>query len=572
MPLAGVATVMPDPNTRFSEHVGSPAVKLYEQIALILRALEVDVVFGLVGDANLYMMDRFQAENGQFVPVANESGALLAAAGYSSVSGRIGVASVTHGPGLANTVNSLYEAVKHRVPSVLISGDTAASDTDNFQDIDQRTLVLATGAEFVQAQSAETAGDDLVAAFHIAFQKRRPVVFNVPIDYQWVDVAGPIPEIAGFASAPVMPSPDDIGNAVGALASARRPVLLAGRGAIAAREDLIALAARIRAPLATTAQARQLFTGEPLDLGIFGGLATPAALEVILESDCVVVFGASLNRWTTAEGSLMRDRTVIHVDHERSAVGRHVQPTVRIHGDAALAARAMLELLDEADIPPTAFGGDGLAARLRRGREMQQDGRAAHRAHELNREHTGARPDGTVDVLLAQWAIEHSFPRPRTLVIDAGRQCMSALGIFSVDHPRDYVHTINFGSIGVGLPYAIGAAIADTSRPTLLLCGDGGFMLGGLTEFNTAVRLGVDLTVVVFNDESFGAEHVQLVRKGLDPAISMFEWPDLADVARALGGFGRTVRSIAELDAVTFQPGTALVNVMTSAQEQSATA
>jgi thiamine pyrophosphate-dependent acetolactate synthase large subunit-like protein len=107
-----------------------------------------------------------------------------------------------------------------------------------------------------------------------------------------------------------------------------------------------------------------------------------------------------------------------------------------------------------------------------------------------------------------------------------------------------------------------------------VVCGDGGFMLGGLTEFITAVRLGLDLTVVVVNDGAFGAEHIQLVRKGIDPSISTFEWPDLAEVARSLGGQGVTVGSIDELDATLARlgrsSGPTLVNILVSADELSA--
>ena len=545
-------------------------VKVHEAIAAVLREQGVDTVFGLVGDANLYMMDAFRRRGGHFVAVANETGALLAAAGHQAISGRTGVASVTHGPGLANTVTSLYETVKHRVPAVLIAGDTAVTDTDNFQDIDQRALVLATGALFVQARTPDSTADDLRAAFVLAAARRLPVVLNVPIDFQWIDVKFASAEQAPVGEPRLMPDPAQVEEAVGVIAGAKRPVVLAGRGAIGARDDVIRLARRLGAPVATTAQARQLFAGEEDDLGIFGGLATPHALEAIVESDCVVVVGASLNRWTTENGALMAGRRIVHIDDDALALGRHVQPAAAVHADAGLAARAVVDLLDEAEIPRAGFASDTLRERLRRGAEQTEREFHERRAREHGRESDGSRPAGTVDLVLAQQLIERAFPARRTVVMDAGRQCMTALGIFTVEHPSHYVHTISFGSIGVGVPYAIGAALADPSRPTLLLCGDGGFMLGGLTEFHTAARLGLDLVVVVFNDGSFGAEHIQLVRKGMDPSISLFDWPDLAHVAESLGGRGVTVRTIAELDAALHDlpdGGTVLLNVMVSADE-----
>ena len=548
-------------------------VKVHEAIAAVLREQGVDTVFGLVGDANLYMMDAFRREGGRFVAVANETGALLAAAGHQAISGRTGVASVTHGPGLANTVTSLYETVKHRVPAVLIAGDTAVTDTDNFQDIDQRALVVATGAQFVQARTPESTADDLRRAFALAASGRIPVVFNVPIDFQWIDAAFTAREAPAAAVARLAPDPAQIEDALAVIASAKRPLVLAGRGAIGARDDALRLAGRIGAPVATTAQARQLFAGEPFDLGIFGGLATPESLAAITESDCLVVLGASLNRWTTENGALTTGRRVVHIDDDALALGRHVLPAAPVHADAGLAAQAMIDLLDEADVPRSGFASEDLRVRLERARADAEVVLDDLRTAERRREADGSRPAGTIDIVLAQRLIERTFPRRRTVVMDAGRQCMTALGIFTVEHPAHYVHTISFGSIGVGVPYAIGAALAEPERPTLLLCGDGGFMLGGLTEFHTAVRHGLDLVVVVFNDGSFGAEHIQLVRKGMDPTISLFDWPDLGQVAESLGGRGVTVRTIAELEeALASLPDgrTVLLNVMVSADEISA--
>lgn len=550
-------------------------MKVHEALAVALIDQGVDTVFGLVGDANLYAMHSFRRLGGRFIPLANESGALLAAAGYHSVTGRLGVASVTHGPGLANATTSLIEAVKHRVPSILITGDTPTVDTDNFQDIPQRALVSATGAGFVQVRSAETVVADLARAIRHAAAERRPVVLNVPIEFQWDDIdyrpGVPVP-LRGQA---VAPEADALEAAVGVLASARRPLILAGRGALGARDALLRLARRIGAPVATTAQQRGFFAGDDFDLGIMGTLSDETALAVMNEADTIIAFGASLNSHTTAGGSLVGERRTIHVDDEPAAIGRHVLPTAGVVGDAGRVAAAIVELLDEAEVPRTLFADDGMRARLRRAAERRVETRAARREVEARREAMGGRADGTVDLQLALDVLDASFPIDRTLVIDAGRHCIRALATMRVADSAAYVHTINFAAIGVGLPYAIGAALGAPQRPTLLVCGDGGFMLGGLTEFNTAVRLGLDIVVVVMNDKSFGAEHVQLHNRQLDPVISMFDWPDLAPVAASLGGTGLTVRSIADLDDalahITQRARPTLVDIRVSAQEISET-
>ena len=148
---------------------------------------------------------------------------------------------------------------------------------------------------------------------------------------------------------------------------------------------------------------------------------------------------------------------------------------------------------------------------------------------------------------MALTRLESTFPEDRTLVLDGGRFIHHALRRLRVREPRAYVHTVNFGSIGLGMGNAVGAAFGAPGRPVLLVTGDGGFMLGGLAEFTSAVRHGLDLVVVVLNDGAYGAEHIQLRNKNMDPTISTFTWPDLGPVATALGGQGYTVRNTAEL-------------------------
>jgi len=119
-----------------------------------------------------------------------------------------------------------------------------------------------------------------------------------------------------------------------------------------------------------------------------------------------------------------------------------------------------------------------------------------------------------------------------------------------VEKPRDFLDMTNFGSIGLGLQAAIGASTAWPDRPTVIFTGDGGFMMGGLTELNTAVRQNLDLIVVICNDAAYGAEHIQLLDKQMDPVASTFDWPSFASVAQSLGAQGVELRSPDDLDNV----------------------
>lgn len=510
-------------------------MKVHEALARGLTDHGVDTVFGLIGDANLFLVDSFvRRQQGTYVAAAHEAGAVLMAIGYSRAAGRTGVATVTHGPGLTNTVTALVEGVRGRTPLVLLAGDTAVHDPGNVQNIDQRELVAVTGAGFVQVRTPGSAVEDLAMAFRRAVLERRPVVLDVPADFQWAET----PYVAADRTAPSggapAPDPAALDRAVGVVAGARRPIVLAGRGATrpAARASALRLAARIGAPLATTLKAKDLFRGEAFDLGIVGTVATPIASETIARSDCIVALGAGLNPFTTARGSLLAGRAVVHCDIDPAQIGASGAPVIGLVGDCAAAADAICAWLDEAGVAPSGFRSPDLLQRLAEPPSDPPD------------RSTGT----TVDVRTALRRLDAALPPGRTLVTDAGRFMYEAWRALRVLEPAHFVPTMNFGSIGLGLPAAIGAGYGAPGRPVVLVTGDGGFMLGGLVEFSTAVRQGVDLVVVVLNDGGYGAEHIQFRNRDMDPGLSLFAWPDLAGVARAMGGVGVPVRRLADLD------------------------
>ena len=133
---------------------------------------------------------------------------------------------------------------------------------------------------------------------------------------------------------------------------------------------------------------------------------------------------------------------------------------------------------------------------------------------------------------------------------DGGRFMTEVWCRVDVEKPRDFLDTTNFGSIGLGLQAAIGASAAKPDKPVVIFTGDGGFMMGGLTELNTAVRLGLDLVVVICNDAAYGAEHIQLLDKKMDPVASTFDWPSFASVAQSLGAQGVDLQTPEDLGAV----------------------
>ncbi|PWE27864.1 acetolactate synthase [Pararhodobacter marinus] len=507
---------------------------VHQSIAQAVLDHGITTMYGLMGDANLFMVDHYVREGGgQFVPVAYEGSAVLMAAAHARISQSVAVATVTHGPALTNCVTALVEAARAQVPMVLLAGDTAVMAPQNLQNIDQREVVHITGAGFLQMRAPETASYDVAHAFHRARVEKRPIVLNMPADFMWQEVQHEACVFPVFGAPAYVPEGDDLDQAVGMIASAKRPIVLAGVGALDARDKIVALAERMEAPLATTLKAKDLFRGHPSNMGIFGTLSTPAAYEAIDKADCIVAFGSSLHHFTTDQGKLLKGKRVVQINSDATAAAKNFRPDAVLVSDAGLTADNIVWWLNEAEIAPTGFA-----------KELDMD--------ELTR-HPVGRPgdtaEGCINFVQALERLEKALPENRLVTTDGGRFMTEVWCRISSPDARSFIATTNFGSIGLGLQVAIGAGIAAPDRPVVLFTGDGGFMMGGINEFNTAVRLKQDLIVIVANDNAYGAEHIQFLDRQMDPGLAQFEWPSFADVATALGGQGMVVTSDEELDA-----------------------
>lgn len=510
-----------------------------DAVARSLKDIGVKTLFGLIGDANLFIVDRFVRDGGHYVSAAHEVSAVLMALGYALVSGEVGVATVTCGPGLTNTITALVEGVRGHIPMVLITGDGPSKAKYHPQNISQREFVQAAGAGFETSARVEDVCRDLVYAFQRALAEHRPIVFNLPpLDHQWDDIGDyqrphlVVPQ----RHAEAIDGPE-LEAAVGILASAKRPIVVAGYGVVKSgqADQVLQLARRLDAPIMTTLRAKDLYRDDPLNLGVLGISGRMEAMDAVTVSDCVVAFGAGLNMFTTGHGAFLKGKRVIMVTSDRFSIGRHVTADATVLGDLGPVADRMAYWLDEAEIPPSQFASEArVKSAVAAIANPESDGGA-----------TGAGALRIQDVMVA---INNMVERKRILVTDGGRFMRQPWQTIQVTEPRYFVSTQFFGAIGTAMGYAVGAAHADRALPTIVISGDGGFMLGGLAEFNTAVRHGLDMIVFLCNDGGYGAEYLHFTDHNLDPALALFDWPGFADVARSLGGEGYTVRTADDLD------------------------
>jgi thiamine pyrophosphate-dependent acetolactate synthase large subunit-like protein len=324
---------------------------------------------------------------------------------------------------------------------------------------------------------------------------------------------------------------------VALLASAERPVIVAGRGAWGAKEELRRLAAASGALLVTSAAGRGLFVDDEWALDIMGGFATEGAADLISSADVIVAFGAALNKWTTRSGALLRTATTVQIDDRPTAIGLHQPVDVGIVGDAAAVAAAAADAV--AARMPRKVGYRTHEVAVRVGRDRYWKDQPFERRAQLDR----------VDPQELTNALDAMLPIERIVVPDGGNVNCYPGAHLRVPDERGYCIPLSFQAIGMGLAAGIGAGVAQPHRLPVVGTGDGAFLMS-LVELDTAVRLGLAMVVIVYNDDAYGAE-VNLFQPYTDKLdLVRFPETDIAAIARGYGCDGVTVRSMDDLDAV----------------------
>jgi thiamine pyrophosphate-dependent acetolactate synthase large subunit-like protein len=379
--------------------------------------------------------------------------------------------------------------------------------------------------------SPATALADLARAHRTAVTGRRTVLLSLPLDVQAATCAGSAPDLPAVPPPPV-PAAAAVSELADLLAGARRPVFVAGRGArpALAGEQLRALASRTGALLATSAVARGLFSGDPFDLDVSGGFASPVAAELIRGADLLVGWGCALNMWTMRHGSLVgAGTTVVQVDLDAEALGAHRPIQLGLIGDVAETARAVDAELARREHASAGYRSAELAARLAREvrwRDVPYDDDS---------------DAGRIDPRTLSIALNELLPTERTVAVDSGNFMGYPAMYLDVPDADGLVFTQAYQSIGLGLATAVGAAVARPDRLTVAALGDGGALMG-ISELETAVRLGLGLLIVIYNDEAYGAEVHHFGPDGHPLGTVTFPPTDIAEIGRGFGCAAVTVR------------------------------
>jgi thiamine pyrophosphate-dependent acetolactate synthase large subunit-like protein len=489
-----------------------------------------DHVFGVVGSGNFHVTNAMVAAGARFVAAAHENGAACMADAYGRISGRLAVVSVHQGPGVTNALTGITEAAKSHTPMVVLAPEATQRASNFYLDLD--ALASAVGADLHRVRR-DAAGRDVAEACRAAAEGRT-VLIGLPLDVQ-AQAGGPVGSPLPPPSPLAVPSVVELAQAI---AAAQRPVFIAGRGARGAGKPVASLGVHSGALLAVSAAAKGLFTGEPTDLDVSGGFATPLAAELIASADLVVSWGSTLNMWTTRHGRLIGpDAVVAQVDRDPEAIGRNRTVHIGVCGDVTAVATACAAAVKAREF----------------GRDTWPDLRLERLVDERRWNDVPYEDDSTdmaIDPRTLTIRLDELLPADRTVVVDSGNFMGYPSMFLGVPDEAGFCFTQAFQSIGLGLANAIGAALARPDRLTVAAVGDGGFLMAA-AELATLARLDRPVVVVVYDDAAYGAEVHHFGPHGHPLDTVRFPDTDLAAIARGYGCDGLTIRTAADLAGVS---------------------
>lgn len=512
-------------------------MRVFERVAQTLWDLGVTHVFGVAGSGNYRVTQDLIGHGAHYVGARHEGGAVSMADAFSRMHPSIPLVSVHQGGGLTNVVTGLTEAAKSGTPMLILAGEAPVSDrTSNFR-IEQTQLVEAVGAQAIRISQAG-ATNDVRDAYRLAATRRIPVLLNFPVDVQMLDSPedGPIAPVE--PPAPLQPDPDTVQQIVEVLLDAQAPLIVGGRGARAAGPQLTALAEKLGALTATSAVARGLFHDDPFTLDVMGDLSSPIVGEMALRSDVIVAFGCGLGKWTTSNGSLLPEgATLIQIDDDPLAIGKHRPVDIGLVGDSAVTADAIAEHVPDVDELRNRRRTPATQRRLAEERNWQQIS------------FTDKSTADRVDPRTATIALDGVLDKDRNIAIDSGNFLGYPSMFLTVKDPQALCFSQAFQCVGLGLASAIGHATARPDRLTIAACGDGGLLMG-ISEMETVARLRLPMVILVYNDSAYGAEVHHFGRHDTDDGFVSFPDVDFASIARGYGLVGVTMRSAADVAAV----------------------
>lgn len=526
----------------------------YTGAQLIVHLLErqgITTVAGIPGGTVLPLYDALsQSTQIRHVLARHEQGAGFIAQGMARTEGKPAVCMACSGPGATNLVTAIADARLDSIPLICITGQVSSSliGTDAFQEVDTYGISIPITKHNYLVRDISELPQVICDAFRIAQSGRPgPVWIDIPKDVQTAEIElSELPEPGGKAPAPAFEA-QSVRDAAAMINAAQRPVLYLGGGVINAPEAVRALAEKANLPTTMTLMALGMLPkAHPLSLGMLGMHGARSTNFILQESDLLIVLGARFDdRAIGKTEQFCPNAKIIHVDIDRAELGKIKQPHIAIQGDVG---DVLAQLLPQVEAQP------------REGwREL---------VNQLQREFPSAIPQsgdplshyGLINAVAA------CVDDEAIISTDVGQHQMWTAQAYPLNRPRQWLTSGGLGTMGFGLPAAVGAALANPQRKVICFSGDGSLMMN-IQEMATAAENNLDVKIILMNNEALGLVHQQqslFYKQGVFAAT----YPGMINFMQIAAGFGLHTCDLnaeadpqAALQAAISRPGPALIHV-----------
>lgn len=521
---------------------------------LIVHLLErqgITIVAGIPGGTVLPLYDALsQSTKIRHVLARHEQGAGFIAQGMARTQGKPAVCMACSGPGATNLVTAIADARLDSIPLICITGQVPSSmiGTDAFQEVDTYGISIPITKHNYLVRDISELPQVISDAFRIAQSGRPgPVWIDIPKDVQTAEIEiDVLPEPGDRAPAPEF-SAESVRDAAAMINAAKRPVLYLGGGAINAADEVRQFAEKASLPTTMTLMALGMLPkAHPLSLGMLGMHGARSTNYILQEADLLIVMGARFDdRAIGKTEQFCPNAKIIHVDIDRAELGKIKQPHVAIQGDVA---EVLSQLIPQTDAIDRADW-----------RQLVAD---------LQREFPGAIP--TEGDPLSHYglinAVAACVDDSAIITTDVGQHQMWTAQAYPLNRPRQWLTSGGLGTMGFGLPAAVGAALANPDRKVICFSGDGSLMMN-IQEMATAAENQLDVKIILMNNEALGLVHQQqslFYQQGVFAAT----YPGMINFMQIAAGFGLHTCDLnaeedahAALQAAISRPGPALIHV-----------
>ncbi len=507
-----------------------------DYIVEALQAAGVDTLFGIPGGSIAPVYDALlEYPDINVVTTRHETSAVFAASAWARLTGKVGVVLVTSGPGILNAMNGIASARTDSTPVLILAGEAAregfgrgAVQEGSAYGLNIVTMATQICKAAFELSSSEAAPFLLQHALRTASSGQPgPVLLSVPLDI----LSGLInrPAIAMEAPVPVKLASDDVESAARALKAPGRKVILAGSGARYASAELLALAERLGCSVMTTPKAKGVFPEDhPLALGVFGMGGHPSTSAFLEDGiDVLLAVGTSFNEVATDGWSkdLIPRRSLIHIEVNGATIGKVYATDIALVAPADVALRGLLDSIPETE--------SSLPA-------------SSQLSYAFDAKTLEVLTGDTISAPRALWELQACLPEETIYTTDSGTNLFFAIHYLKIRRADAFISLLGLGSMGSGLPAALGAQLAAPDRKVVAVLGDGGLsMVAG--ELSTLAALKLPIVVAVLNDQRYGmVEFGMKAIFGRSPDFEMAPF-DVVGVARSCGAKALTICKAEEI-------------------------